>query len=290
MSTERAGTTAFFVAAVLWTWSCWIPVVLTLRARGIADMLQAPTWARALADLGGLGPSLTALLLTAHGEGWAGVRRLLRSLRLWRASPWVHVAVWLGPSLFLVAALLMAPAKAAELGSPVWHRLRLAPLAFAAALPFGPLGEELGWRGYALPRLQARHGALASSLMIGAVWTLWHVPFFWAPAGTTISGSPITVLAVCKYLAMLVGLSIVMTWIYNSSNGSTGLSVAFHATWNTSFILLLFPDRSPQAGLFLEELSALAVWILAGWLIWRYGADRLAPSERPSSGGVTLAN
>lgn len=283
MSTEIGRVRTFFLATVCWTWACWIPVVLSLRGRGATDMLEAPGWFLLLAYCGGLGPSLMALLLTSRGEGRAGVKRLLGGLKLWRASPWVHLVVWLGPSLFLLAAMLMAPAVSARLGSPVWERLRLAPLALLAAIPFGPLGEELGWRGYALPRLQGNYSALASSVMIGLVWTAWHAPFFWAPAGTTISGHPITAWAITKYLLMLVGLSIVFTWIVNSSRGSVGLAVAFHATWNSALVFLPFPERSSDAALFLEELSAVAVWILAVGLVALFGHRRLASVDLRAS-------
>lgn len=143
------------------------------------------------------------------------------------------------------------------------------------ALPFGPLGEELGWRGSALPRLQERYSALTSSLLIGVAWTAWHAPLFWAPAGTTISGRPVTVAAVGKYALMLVGLSILYTWICNNSRGSVGLAVAFHASWNAAFPLLLFPQRSDEATLFLEELSVIAVWVVALIIVARYGGSRL---------------
>jgi len=209
------------------------------------------------------------------------VKSLLARLKLWRASPWVHLVVWLGPSIFLIAAMLMAPGQRTNLGSPVWSRLQLVPLAFVAALPFGPLGEELGWRGFALPRLQSRRSALTSSLLIGVAWTFWHTPLFWAPAGTTISGSPITVWAIGKYLVMLVGLSILYTWIYNSSRGSVALAVVFHATGNAVFPFLVFPQRSDEAGLFIEELSAVPVWVMALVLVWLVGAARLARGRTP---------
>lgn len=279
MRRERSQTPTYFLVAFLWSWACWTPMVLTLRARGIDDVLAAPAWAILAALLGGWGPSLAALVLTGRREGWAGVRALLRRFKLWRASPWVHLVVWLGPSIFLIAAMLMAPGRAAELGSPVWSRLRLVPLAFVAALPFGPLGEELGWRGYALPRLQRRYSALVSSLLIGVAWTFWHTPLFWAPAGTTISGSPITVWAVGKYMVMLTGLSILYTWVSNNSRGSVALAVVFHATGNAVFPFLLFPQRSDEAALFIEELSAVPVWILAIALIAAFGAAQLGRDD-----------
>jgi hypothetical protein len=81
------------------------------------------------------------------------------------------------------------------------------------ALPFGPLGEELGWRGYLQPRLMERSSPVATSLVIGTVWTFWHTPLYWAPAGTSISGEPVTVLAVLYYLVQVTGLAFVFTWV-----------------------------------------------------------------------------
>ena len=257
-------------------------MVLTLRARGIDDVLQAPAWAILAALFGGYGPSIAALVLTGRRKGRKEVKALLARFKLWRASPWVHLVVWLGPSIFLATAMLMAPDATSRLGEPVWSRLKLVPLAFVAAIPFGPLGEELGWRGYALPRLQGRYSALSSSLMIGVAWTFWHTPLFWAPAGTTISGSPITIWAVGKYLITLMGLSVLYTWVFNNSRGSVALAVAFHATGNAVFPFLLFPDREAAAALFVEELSAVLVWIAAFTLLALYGAARLTRSPDAS--------
>ncbi len=256
-------TAPFFLFAFLWSWFAWTPMVLTLRSRGIEDITQAPPWALLCALLGGYGPTIAALVMAARQREPGGVRRLLSRLTRWRAPGSVHLLVWFGPSIFLGLAILFAGEATARMGSPVWSRLNLVPLAFVAALPFGPMGEELGWRGFALPRLQDRYGPLVASALIGIAWTFWHTPLFWAPAGTTISGSPVTVWAVGKYLLTLIGLSILYTWAFNRSNGSALLAIVFHATGNAVFPFLLYPNREASAALFVEELAMIPVWVLA---------------------------
>ena len=168
-------------------------------------------------------------------------------------------------------------------GEPVWGRLSLIPLAIAAAVPFGPMGEELGWRGYALPRLQSHYSAVTSSLIIGVAWCFWHTPLFWAPAGTTISGHEITLMAVAKYLAYLCGFSVLHTWVFNNSSGSALLPVALHTSSNAVVPLLLFPDRDRDASLTLEWLALVPLWVVALALIAFYGGARLRRGPLPEA-------
>lgn len=277
----RRAALDFFVLAYAWSWLWWVPMVWTLRSRGITQLGDVPPWALLCALFGGYGPTAAALILTGRSQGRRGVKALLSRLKLWRAPANVHLLIWLGPPAFLGLAMLLEPASTALLGEPVWSRLQLIPLAIVAAIPFGPLGEELGWRGYALPRLQHRHSALSSSLLIGVAWCFWHTPLFWAPAGTTISGYAVTVPAVAKYLAYTCGLSILHTWIFNNSRGSVLLPVAFHTSSNAILPMLLFPARDGDAALTIEWLSVIPLWAVALGLIALYGAARL--SKTPST-------
>ncbi|MDX1394676.1 MAG: CPBP family intramembrane glutamic endopeptidase [Gemmatimonadota bacterium] len=269
----------FFVAAYIWSWVWWVPMALTLRSRDIVDLGEAPWWVFLCFAMGGYGPSLAGLFMASR-DRQRGARELLSRLKRWRAPVVVHLVLWLGPSAFLVIAMVARPAEAQLLGDPVWSRLSLVPIALLAAIPFGPLGEELGWRGYALPHLQRRHSALASSLIIGVAWCFWHTPLFWAPAGTTISGEAVTPAAIGLYLAYTCGLSIVYTWIYNSSRGSVLLAVLFHASGNAVLPFVLFPDRDGDAALAIEWWALVPLWATALALIAIYGGGRLARGRR----------
>ena len=95
----------------------------------------------------------------------------------------------------------------------------------------GPLGEEIGWRGYALPRLQARRSALSASLIIGVIWALWHLPLW-------LTGAPgRTPSLYAAFVVSVIALSVILTWVYNSSGGSLLVVVLIHATVNLPMTL-----------------------------------------------------
>jgi membrane protease YdiL (CAAX protease family) len=126
------------------------------------------------------GPSIAGVVMAASTGGWAGVRRLLaRVVPSWSSLPW-YVAVLIGfPALNLVAARLLAPDFLARL--PAWDRL-LFLLPLTLITDTGPLGEEFGWRGFALPRLLKHRRPLAAALILGVIWWAWHLPTFFVPA------------------------------------------------------------------------------------------------------------
>lgn len=92
----------------------------------------------------------------------------------------------------------------------------------------GPLAEEAGWRGFALPRLQAKYNALVSSLILGVIWCCWHIPLFFVP-GSSQQGIPFPI-----YLMLVVTLSIYFTWLYNNTGGSLVICVLAHFCFNLS--------------------------------------------------------
>jgi membrane protease YdiL (CAAX protease family) len=156
---------AFFVLAFAFSWPMWL---LTGLYPDSAAYIPSPTF----------GPLIAAVVVLALTRGRSGVRELLSRMVRWRVGlRWYAVVLLLPVALILVAVymnvLLGASApSAAELGQ--WPRLFLM---FPLLLIFdGPLGEEPGWRGYALPRLQAGRSALAASLVLGAIWAFWHLP------------------------------------------------------------------------------------------------------------------
>jgi len=103
----------------------------------------------------------------------------------------------------------------------------------------GPLGEEPGWRGFALPRLQSRHGPLVGSLILGPLWGLWHLPMFF-----TGWNEP-TVLNVVVYLLSTTSLAVAYTWAFNNTKGSVLIAILIHAAFNCATVAVapLFPDR-----------------------------------------------
>jgi membrane protease YdiL (CAAX protease family) len=110
----------------------------------------------------------------------------------------------------------------------------------------GGLSEEVGWRGYALPRLQDRWNALVSSIVLGVIWAIWHLPL-WFLAGSSQEGSSFWL-----FLANLVLMSVLYTWLFNNSRHSILVAVVFHAMTNT--VAQMFPGST----------SNLFYWVLLG--------------------------
>lgn len=232
----------FFGLTFAISWLCWLPMLL----RG-----QPSDW---WLHLGTFGPTLAALLLSGVLGGRDGLRQLLRGLLIWRVRPF-----WYGFSL-LATALVVLPAIAAHvwLGGAVpvfndpaqWY---LAIVALVYVLLFSVLGEELGWRGYALPRLQHRYSALGASVILGLIWGMWHLPLFFVP-GDLHSTLPLSL-----FLLQDVGLAILMTWVFNNTRGSLLIALLFHAASNTT--LGLFPVLPAENGGAVRPL-----WIAVGLL------------------------
>jgi membrane protease YdiL (CAAX protease family) len=166
------------------------------------------------------GPSLAAVIVAALATGRAGLRELLSRITRWRVGlGWYAVALLASVPCFLlivyVNVLWGAPAPtAAQLGA--WASLAVLLVGFIIN-PFGGAWEELGWRGYALPRLQARHSPLIASLILGLLWAAWHLPMF------------ITGLIPWPNALVVIGLTVVFSWLFNHTSGSVLIAFLFHA-------------------------------------------------------------
>ncbi|MBN1402485.1 MAG: CPBP family intramembrane metalloprotease, partial [Anaerolineae bacterium] len=181
----------------------------------------------------GWGLALAALLVVALAEGRAGLRSLLRRYLLWRVPFGWYLVALAGPLLIYLVALALYTFVTGATPDPALTEARalFGPGAnvWLLALPFLIFdalanGEELAWRGLVLPRLQARSSALLSSLLLGAIWGVWHLPKFWAtPDAIGIAYAMLhTVLAAVLY-----------TWVFNGTGGSLLLVTLLHAAYNT---------------------------------------------------------
>lgn len=170
------------------------------------------------------GPSLAGFIMAGCVEGRAGLWRLLAcTVPTWSGLPW-YFAVLIGfPASNLVAAWLMAPNSLVEL--PSWDRL-LYMLPLTLVTDTGPLGEEFGWRGFALPRLLKRWRPLAAALILGVIWWAWHLPTFFI---STLSQHQ---LSIPVFLVNNLALSVIMTWLYQRTNGDLLLMILVHVAAN----------------------------------------------------------
>jgi len=246
----------FFVLVYVLTWAIESPLVF------LTDSVTA-TQGLVLVMLASNVPSILAIVLTAIVFGRGSVRKLLGRLLLWRVNPIWYLVVFLGPvaltgCVVLLNALMGGPAL--SLGMTLVG----AAIFFAfSVVPGSALGEEIGWRGYVLPRLQSRMSALGAALLIAPIWALWHLPLW-------LTGEPgRTPTLYTGFLVSAFALSVITTWVYNSTGGSLLMIVLLHATVNLP-ITLVRDDLGPQATVpillyfGLLVVAAIGVVIVAG--------------------------
>jgi membrane protease YdiL (CAAX protease family) len=162
--------------------------------------------------------------MAASTGGSAGVRRLLaRVVPSRSALPWYAAVLIAFPALNLVAVRLLAPDFLARL--PAWDRL-LSLLPLTLVNDTGPLGEEFGWRGFALPRLLQHRRPLAAALILGVIWWAWHLPTFFIPV------LPQHQLSMPIFLVNILALSVIMTWLYQRTRGDLLLMILVHVAAN----------------------------------------------------------
>lgn len=211
----------FFLLAFAFSWP--IMIIDALGSQGVFDF-RVPLL---LLIVMGYGPTIAALLVTGFNDGKTGIRALLRQLLVWRVGIlWAAIAIFGMAGLFFLAYKL-----AISLGYPSPPSPEI-PMPLIIAVPVLFIvsilinGEEMGWRGFALPRLQARYNALVASLILGIIWAGFHLPLFWT-AGSSQAEQP-----VLGFLLSILASSIIVTWLYNNT-GSLLMVVLFHASVNT---------------------------------------------------------
>jgi membrane protease YdiL (CAAX protease family) len=249
--------------------------VLTYAFSWLLWFLSASTF---MIWLGGFGPALAAIALTALLDGQAGLRRLLGQVLIWR----VHL-VWylLALGLPLIGTVIVIVLYA--LRSEAFSHLQMLATWFSGlgqrtgflglTLLFGMfvvIGEELGWRGFVLPRLQARYSDLSASLITGLLWGLWHLPNLWPfqPDREAVD--------LFLFLADILVISILYTWLYINSRGSLLIICLFHAAYN---VMVMYASATIP---FLGETKGyelLALLLIAGAIVIGTNPRRFTRSE-----------
>lgn len=255
----------FFGLAFLLSWLIWIP--LALSRLGLGPLHTPEGISSAVRLLGVLMPAVSALLLTARAGGRDAVRELLGRLKIWRVGwQWWLAAVVALPTLLVASSLAYNRFG----GRPPVVPPPVSPVALAVNVVFlalAMLGEEIGWRGVALPGLQQRHRALAASAVLGLLWATWHVPFW--PLLDTFDQYGIGYLALNFLLALPMTLYI--TWFFNHGQASLLLPVAFHLAFNLVNVVWLPVTTS---------IGAFRVFIAALWVISFLMLRRLEPKHK----------
>jgi membrane protease YdiL (CAAX protease family) len=248
---ERHPLAMYFILAIVITWLILGPGVASTL--GFFDFEFDGI---VLSTLGQFGPLLAALIVTGATVGSAGVRKIFRSMFNWRVKArWWAAAVLLLAGLFVVtAALGMLTSGTAPKSSGAAFLI-----IFGLLILIGSFGEEPGWRGFALPKLQQGRSAWKATLILSLFWWLWHIPFFFTLPPAIESAQQFGfIIAFGIQFLIVFALGILCAWVYNGSGGSVLMAVLMHTSWN--FWLLGFSGQ-PSA------MLALPLFLLAAIVV-----------------------
>lgn len=268
---RRFPLASFLVLAFAFTWVFliadalgsrgWIPFRLATEGPGLVITL-----------LTGYGPTMAALLVAGVIGGRAGMGKLLRRLLIWRVGvQWYAVAI-LGPAIvFFGASQLYVLSGGTLRPMPPVGPLELAVNLIVLFIVSAVInGEELGWRGFALPRLQNKMNALVASLVLGFIWGLFHLPLFFTQGGG--AGGNQASMPPVAFFVQIMAMSVVLTWVFNHTRGSVLLAFLFHASVNT--VSQVWASSTPDA---------LHYWLVTGLfcaaaviVVAVYGASNLS--------------
>ena len=257
---SRNDVLPFFALACGITWTLDLPLALAW-----ATNATPPAYAMTMVGLGALGPALAAFVIAARR------RELDRVFGRWRTNPiWIVVGLFVPLAVHLPATLI----EVALGGQPAhWFYPPVRPEHFGALVMF-PLGEELGWRGFAYPRLAERHGPVVGSLILGAVWGLWHLGMLFAPDPLRAL-PPVTIVV---YMAELALWSVVMAWVFERGNRSMAVAIAIHAGEHLDNV-----SRAPETEVRLRVLRFAVLAVVAALAARSLTAKRRAIASEPAT-------
>jgi membrane protease YdiL (CAAX protease family) len=259
----------FFAVAYAFSWIFWIPDALAAHGMnlpaGMAKFLASPY------NPAAFGPLVAAIVLTLILQGWKGILALLKKGIDFRFKKVWLVAILLLPLVIFAGGTLLSILSGATKPdfSVVLNPAYMFIAFFVIFLTGGPLEEEFGWRGYALPRLQSRFGALTSSVILGLFWWFWHLPLVFIP-GRFMTDNLLLFLALSVEFTLT---SILFTWIYNNTNGSILSVLLLHSTMNWS-IWLFLPGMKINFSIICYTVFLLIIAVLVIIRVW--GAARLS--------------
>ncbi len=267
---QRHTLSVFFVLVFALTWP--LAIVDALGSHGVLPFrVSIPLQLLGIAYM----PTVAALIVTALTSGKAGVRALLRTLLIWRVGiRWYAVAIF-GAALVCFGSVILYNAVSGASRVPLLAQ----DAANAAALLIVPVlflinvlinGEELAWRGFALPRLQTRWNALTSSTVLGVIWAVWHLPLFYT------LGSSQWDMSLTGYVIQTIGASVIFTWLYNNTRGSVLLAILLHAGLNTWTRVVPIDHAPPLVGWCMTVVTCLIAVII----VVMFGPAHLSRTRR----------
>lgn len=256
----------YFILAYAISWSIEIPIALSVQGVITAQFPYAVHY------FASFGPFIAAFVVAAIGEGGAGIRQLIGGLSKWRVGAfyWL-VAIGLPVVSFTVSVFITRLMEGEFPSLGLLGQMDYLPYlgilgALAVWLFSYGLGEEVGWRGFAIPHLQRTRTAYVSSLLLGVIWACWHLPAFfyrdtYIEMGLLV-GFPMLLISVTFG-------SVFLTWLYNSTQGSTLMAIAFHGVFNW-----LLTSGAGGGGASVIMSAAVIFWAVRAIKV--YGTENLA--------------
>lgn len=228
----------------------------------------------------GYGFVIASLVMTGLTSGTDGIYAILKRFLIWRVSwKWYLVALLMLPGLYLLAVILnsaltqTSPDFSAVFAYKIFGPSANLPILVLPYFLFDALtnGEEIGWRGYVLPRLQSKHSVLASSLILGVIWWFWHLPKFLAPGNTS---------SFAIYLPEILPLAVLYTWLYNNTRGSLLLATLFHASGNAAGMFLPITNTISNSNIGAFLLFIILETLIAVVVIFSERSPQFSRKER----------
>lgn len=270
-------TVTFLALAFATSWVCWLPVAAADHGIGFAPSSASSL----LVILGTFGPFIAAATIVSRSSGLTGFRQFLGQAFRWRAGIQWYLAALIAPFAIRMTVIALHVLKGGSFpnlsNGSLWLYM---PSTFLTVLLIGgPTGEEFGWRGFLLQRIQPRLGLLGASLLIGVIGSLWHIPLFLI-TGTAQSHLPFALFAV-----RTIALSIISTWLYNGTKRSLLFVLLFHASLNTWPNTLFLLESEGTIGPYVSSTIIYVGWacqlVLLGLIRGR--GDRRGPVEAAPS-------
>lgn len=270
---KKTNLAQFFLIAFGFTWLFWIPDSLNKRG-----LLPDAIWTN-LGFFGAWGPLVASLFLSYKENGKNGIKNLLRKGKDYTfKKQWWAVILLLFPGLIFVAYAISVFVNdfipVSEAKGMYWF---IPFIFFLVLATSGPLQEEFGWRGYVLPRLQAKYSPFISSLILGVIWAAWHLPQFLVPPEKT---GMFYVTPIWSFILTIISTSIIFTWVYHHTNGSILAMLLLHTQMNLFF--WIFPVVYTATG----YLWILLLFSLTGLLILLF--DRKYFFSKPKEQGLRV--
>jgi membrane protease YdiL (CAAX protease family) len=255
---------SFMILTYLISWAFWIPVALSGQDVNQSNFLIPYA-------LGGFGPSIAGIIMVYKNNEKQGRRDFWRRVVDFKriSTGWYLFIFLIFPFLFATAFMINSLQRAALPNFAMMEKITSKPLLLigiiVTGILTGPLSEELGWRGYAMDRLQTQRSPLISSLILALFWWAWHLPLFFIK-GTTQYKWGFGTSNFWYFMITIIPLTLILTWVYNHTNRSILAAVLLHFMYNFT-LGLVFPlsENVNLLHVILLSVAAMGLVITLGW-------------------------